>query len=358
MKKLKSKKAAVDVSFNWIFVLIAGVAILIFFIALVNNQKDKAEINSAITIKTELNSIFTGASLSKDRQLDIDMPNINLKLTCDFATCTTFGDSSNPSCYSQYEIGKTGVNQQLPSQIIFSSKSLLGRKLFAWTLPWNAPFYVTNFLYLTSTTSKYIFIDEGNALEFFNEFSEKTNKKLIPLNNLENENDEGNKIFKFIFFETDPLGITISQEIISAANSQDISAIKVNTALKQISFYYFEDEQFILSGTARYISTTEIYGAIFSDSFDFYKCNMQKAINRLHAVSSVLQQRANLLFEDNQTRTDCLILYDASENGLNTIKETSKLIFSNQNINTLNNAINLLQNADYSAKEKSCPSIY
>ena len=360
MKKTmkKQKKAAIDVSFNWIFVLIAGAAILIFFIALVNNQKDKAEINSAITIKTELTSIFVGASSSKDRQLEIDIPNINLKLTCDFATCETFGDSANPSCYSQYEIGKTGVNQQTPSQIMFSPNLLLGRKLFAWTLPWNVPFYVTNFLYLAGTNSKYIFVDEGNALEFFNEFPEKTNKKLISISNLETESDEGNEIFKFIFFETEPSEIIISQDILNAAKSQDISAIKINPSTKQITFYYLEDETFILSTTTRYISNAEVYAAIFSQSFDFYQCNMQKAFNRLHAVSSVLERRSQLLFEDNQTRTSCLILYDTSVNGLSDIKETSKFIVSNQNINTLNNAIHILQTADHSAKEKSCPSIY
>ncbi len=355
--KTKQKKGALDISFNWILILVVGTAITIFFIAIVSNQKEKSEINSALTVRSELNSIFSGASLSKDKQLEVDMPDINLKMVCEFATCEDFTFSNNPSCYSNYEIGDTGINQQTPSQIIFSPNSLSGRKLFTWTLPWNIPFYVTNFLYITGTNIKYIFIDEENTLSFFNEFPEKANKKLISPNQLSNEPPEGNEIFKIIFFNSPMQNIEISEEIISSAKPEDISAININTASKQIDFYYFEQGSFILSDSIRYLTDSEIYAAIFSDSIDFYKCNMQKAFNRLYAVSSVLQQRAQSLFENALIDSSCIILYNTEENGLNAMKENSNL-FSNENINSLSIPISKLIAVGQSAKEKSCPLVY
>ena len=84
---------------------------------------------------------------------------------------------------------------------------------------------------------------------------------------------------------------------------------------------------------------------------------MQKAFNRLYAVSSVLQQRAQSLFENALIDSSCIILYNTEENGLNAMKENSNL-FSNENINSLSIPISKLIAVGQSAKEKSCPLVY
>ena len=123
---MNQKKGAIEVSFNWLFVLIAGAIILLFFISLVNTQREKSETNIALTIKTELKSILIGASLSESRQLAIDLPKVDLRFICEFDECDNFDISDSPSCYSQYEIGATGINEQTPSQIIFAPSQVLG----------------------------------------------------------------------------------------------------------------------------------------------------------------------------------------------------------------------------------------
>jgi hypothetical protein len=350
------KRGAIDVSFNWIFVLIAGAAILIFFILLINSQKNKAESDMAVKIRTELSSVFSAASLSEDRNLELDLPRTTLYFTCDFATCTDFSTSNNPNCYSQYEIGETGINEQTPSEILFAPFEVEGQKLFTWTLPWNAPFFITNFLYLTGTNTKYVFIDNNKEiLSLYNKFPEKLNKQLISLDSLPNLQPEGNKNFKFIFTNTNPEEIEIPEQIISSTEPSKINAINIKTNLEQIDFYYFDEQNFDLSGTVNYLSEAEIYGAIFSGNIDFYKCNMQKAYNRYHIISEVIEKRASYLY--NQSDISCKSFYSPSINGLSLIKD-STLSFNNQNTNSLASAISTLRYANQATQENSCPLIY
>jgi len=353
-----NKRGAIDISFNWIFVLIAGAAILTFFIAVIATQKDKAETEMAITIKTELQSIFSGASLSQNRELDIDIPSSNLEFTCDFATCTDFSTSTNPSCYSEFVIGKTGINTQLPAEIIFSPNHISGKKILTWTKPWHIPFFVTNFLFISGADSHYLFIDSGHdsTLTFFNEFPEKMNKDMISLESLETYNPKGSSTIKFIFVNFNPEEIIMPEQILSATNPEKINAINILPETKQINFYYLSENSFTLSDTITFMTESEIYAAMFSDEVDSYKCNMQKAVNRFHISSEVLNARAGQLYAY-PSLTNCQIFYADYANGLRTIIENT-FVYSNQAINNLAVAVPTLESANLAAQERSCPLIY
>ena len=355
---MNQKKGAIEVSFNWIFIMIAGAAILLFFISLVQTQREKSEINIALTVKTELKSILTGATLSEARQLDIDLPKIHLKFICEYYDCDTFDTSDNPSCYSQYEIGETGINEQTPSQILFAPSEITGKKILAWTLAWNVPFYVTNLLYVTGTNVKYIFVNDGdNSIRVYNEFPEKTNKFLLSADDIQYEDSEGNNNFKFIFTNIEPGSVIISEEILDATKPENINAIKINSNLKQINFYKIENGFFVFEDAISYLTDAEIYAAIFSDNIDFYSCNMQKSFNRLYLITKVLVGRSNKLYNDPETPARCKGLYDTLTNGLANIEMDSK-IFSDMSIRNINTAMNYLQNANLGTQETSCALIY
>jgi hypothetical protein len=356
---MKQKKGAIEISFNWIFVMIAGAVILLFFISLVNTQREKSEINIALTIKTELKSILTGASLSEARQLSIDLPKVNIKFICEFDDCDNFDTSDNPGCYSQYEIGGTGVNEQTPSQILFAPSQILGKRILTWTLPWNVPFYVTNLLYITGTNVKYIFVNDGDeSINLYNNFLKDANKVLLSPAELEYEDSEGNENFKFIFTNIDPSTVTISDEILDATFSKNINAIKVNTVSKTIDFYNITNGFFILKGSTKYLTSAEIWATIFSDDLDFYSCNMQKAFNRYHLIAKVFEGRSRKLQQDINTPARCESLYNPTGvNGLESIVMNSK-IFADISIVNLNSLIDHLHKANQQTKESSCALIY
>ena len=68
------RNAAIESQFNWIFVLVVGAVILIFFITFINNQRKNSEILTASDLLTHFDSIARGATVSIGTIYDIDIP--------------------------------------------------------------------------------------------------------------------------------------------------------------------------------------------------------------------------------------------------------------------------------------------
>ena len=60
---VNEKKAQIQVTFNWVYILIAGAVILLFFIGIVVKQKAVSEENLATDVVRVMESIFTGAGV-------------------------------------------------------------------------------------------------------------------------------------------------------------------------------------------------------------------------------------------------------------------------------------------------------
>ncbi len=78
-----SKKASVEIQFNWIFILIAGGLILIFFFSIVMKQSEVSKSKIAASISVDMGSIFKGAQVGTDTEHLVDMPPVNLEFVCE-----------------------------------------------------------------------------------------------------------------------------------------------------------------------------------------------------------------------------------------------------------------------------------
>src|SRR3989338_3659037 len=67
------KQAQIEVTFNWIYILIAGTVILLFFIGIAMKQKLSSEQQLSGDIVRTLQSIFTAASVSEKTKNTIDI---------------------------------------------------------------------------------------------------------------------------------------------------------------------------------------------------------------------------------------------------------------------------------------------
>ena len=137
------KKAMIEVHFNWIFILIAGAVIFVFFINIVNKQREFSDIRTSGTIATNLESILTGAQISTDTVNIIDLPKVNIGFECE-----------------RYFIGPTP--KQTKSNVIFAPNLLKGTQMISWALDWNMPYRITNFLYLTDPELRYIIVNKAD----------------------------------------------------------------------------------------------------------------------------------------------------------------------------------------------------
>ena len=142
------KRGAIEVQFNWVFVLIVGAMILLFFTTAIMRQKDISEAKIAATILTDLETITTGAKVSRSTFQIINVPDTKIKFSCDDCLCKfSIGDNSKP----------------FRDKVIFAPEYIKGRQVLAWTQEFSMPFRVSNLLYLTSPQLRYIIRASGSS---------------------------------------------------------------------------------------------------------------------------------------------------------------------------------------------------
>ena len=140
------KKAIMETQFAWIFILIVGAVILIFFVGVSKTQRESAEVKSSGVFSKEFDAILAGVGVSVGTSHKIFLPEIDILMDCD-----------------TYTVGFTSNN--LENRILFAPEQIKGDALVAWTVSWNAPFKVTNLVLLTGSDLRYFIVDDGLIAE-------------------------------------------------------------------------------------------------------------------------------------------------------------------------------------------------
>ena len=322
---MESKKGVIGIQFNWVFILIAGVLILLFFGSLVLKGKEASDTSIAETILTNMQTIMTGAEVSVRTINPIKIPDKEIEVSCDFIYV---GDIRR-------EITK--------NKIIFAPEVIKGRLLLAWALDWNAPYHVTNFLYLTTPDIKYVFIEPLNdeAEELFNLLPDEINKKKEDLPNIK---DTGNN-FKIVFFDDSSPDVPSDLKSVS---DKRVTAINIKSDINKIEFYKKKSDIFKIDGEAEYLGNPMILGAMFSGNSEDYECNVKKAFNKLRIVSMVYEERTNTLREL-YSGTGCTSYYSTTPFSINYPIDSIAEIKSN---------IHSIETSNQYLQSSSCPTIY
>jgi len=354
------KKAQLSTQFAWIFILLAGAIILIFFLSLVYKERAISETKLSVSVLTQLETIFAGAELSTGSTgsgagtvLIIDTPRLELSFTCD------------ETDYSSYTLEGTNFDKETPFQVIFAPNILKGKQFLSWTLEWSAPFKVTNFLSLTDPNIKYVFVDPStpSALEILETFPpEMTSETINSLSNF--QKSKGYHKIRFIFFNQ----FDNTQELPKISKEIDVSAIRIQGTEDGGTIYFYERETnlgksyLIEKGFVPYIDPPSLYGAFFTQDITSYKCTMKKAIKRLNLVSQVYQQRQEDLKNYTQTHStlcDYRLYHTDPADPLPSIVTHSKsCIDLNTCINYIKTDITGIINKQDIVIRGSCPHIY
>ncbi len=288
------KRAVIELHFNWIFVLIAGAIIFIFFINIINKQRELSEARASGTIITNLESILTGAQISTDTVNIIDMPKVDVGFEC-----------------NRYFIGQ--VPKQTKGNIIFSPDLLKGKKMITWALDWNMPYRITNFLYITDPQLRYIIVDDSDVgSKIFNVLPEEINKELIkPSSEVV---DKNNYKVKFIFFDSvDEDVLTkfrkMKDEDVTAIVLKGFSGMGVIPSTGAIEFFQKDGDKWISEGETYYLKEESLFGAIFAADKEMYDCVMRKAFKKLNLVTKVYLERSGKLKEHYGSLDSCYSPY-------------------------------------------------
>ncbi|MFX0139406.1 MAG: hypothetical protein ACFFDN_37545 [Candidatus Hodarchaeota archaeon] len=145
------KKAQVQVTFNWIYILIAGVVILLFFAGIVIKQKASAEKGLQQDVVKSLESILVGAGVSEKTKNFVETSGLSdyvLEFKCDQDGSSTFGIED-------------GSQVETKLKPFFAPAEIKTNQLILWSLPYNLPYKVMDLLIVSSTNTKYFVLGDG-----------------------------------------------------------------------------------------------------------------------------------------------------------------------------------------------------
>ncbi|HLC61481.1 MAG TPA: hypothetical protein VJI52_00505 [Candidatus Nanoarchaeia archaeon] len=342
---MKHKKAF-EIQFNWIFVLVAGAAILTIFALVIFKQKSLSESSTSSIALRSMESVVAGASATTDTSSPITVPDLGIEVDCG-------------------KISVVKTSKQYPRMVLFSPSLMKGNKLIWQAMSFSAPYKSSNLLFMTSQQVKYILIGNSDLIK-------SINKSLPPEINKENfssydpakiKNSNNYKV-RFVFDNADisPLGLPPS---LLKMPDGDVTALKITGNLDKGSVDFYEDRagSFVSKGTSHYIGKAALIGAIYADTAEHYECNIRNVFARHGIVSDVHAGRTTALYNDPSMSPECRRAYSDSLSFISSIESVSKNIagastLSQSDIDVIIGASESLSNQNKEAQKFSCPMIY
>ena len=334
-------KRAFEVQFNWMFVLIVGASILMFFAAIAIKQKDISKASIDITILKSIQSIVSSASISTGTTQIKDIPSSSIGIDCN-------------------EISVGGSSKQYESLILFAPSLIKGEKIITKASVFSAPYKVANFLYMTSPQVRYVIISNGKEDTLARQVNRSLPSELdkefydnVPI--LKNNN---NYKVRFVFFRD------VDDSVLAPFKDMfeyDVTALKISGGSENsaLEFYEKKDNIWESKGTSVYIGLNSLVGAVYADKLEVYECNIQNSFETLSLITDVYIARTTSLSDNSRKygQIECSRVYEDAKGYLDTIKSSSSN-FDQSSVKTINDAAASLSNKNQEAQYNSCSLVY
>jgi len=354
------KKAMIEVQFNWVFILIVGIGIMLFFVGATFWYKSNEEKKIASDVMVKLQTAMTGAGVSSRTASEINIPRAQLEFLCDANECSQSG------CASSFTFENTGVSKDTSMDIIFTQKFIKSNFLHTWTQEWKTPYKTTNFLYFSSPEIKYYLVyKEGDASEThakavaanlkknsFLEYSliKETQIASVPYNN--------EYLMRFIIF-SGLTSVSVSQSV-QEGEHWDAIFISGDSNYGTVTWGKSSGQNMVPDSTSKfpYLGMPSLIGAIYSEEFSMYVCNMKKAILRLKTVNNVYLERTKGLYSNFVGDGKCEYYYDSDTQNMFVAIDSAVSNINAPSFSAVSTKMNDLEQINSMTIRKSCPRLY
>ena len=251
----KTKKGALEISFGWLFALIAG-AVIIFFaiyfsVRLISTEKETISAETGKEIGILLNPLETSFESAQTTSINIPaetrIHNICDDFTGNFGRQIIQLDQKNFGKWT-----KTDIDVFFSNKYIFSDEEIEGKKFYIFSKPFEFPFKIADLFYMTSSLDRYCFIDAPDEIS----------EEIIDLNqsNLAIENCSSEDI-----------------EVCFGSSNCDIN-VNYNSGIVEK-----DGKDMYFTGTGEDAKAL-MYAAIFSNK-EVYECQLKRLMMRLKEIS-------------------------------------------------------------------------
>ncbi len=251
-------KKGIGITFNWVFAVIAGGIIFMFFVGFAAENMDLFGKLTAMRVSEELNSAFSGlkttlvsTSISFDRD-------INLEFKCD-------GERE------KLIVGwRSGRN--LYDNLVFSPEEMEGSEFLLMTKSWKVPYRVDNFIFISDDRDYCL---ENPPVDFGNDLPDDFKDLLLDIDTVPSCNGE-----KIIF-----------ENGVAPNFCKDDSDIKVyySTLVNSGERYGGICPKNSIDTPLAFFGDAMIYAAIFGDQFE---CLYPLIEEKLRIMSEVYKNKA------------------------------------------------------------------
>jgi hypothetical protein len=256
----ENKKGALEISFGWLFAIIAGAVIIFLAIyissRIINSSQETASAETGKEIEILLNPMETSFESSQMTSMTIPTETrIN-------NICEESGNFGRQGIrLDQKSFGKwveTSTNVFFTNKYIFSDGIIEGRKFYLFSKPFSLPFKVADLIYIIPSTKQYCF--EGAPSDIAEEIS-NLNKNVITISNCSEDSVK-------VCFNSAGCDISVN--------------INSGTVTKNRTKMYY-------SGIGE--DDSLMYAAIFSDKTT-YECQLSRLILRMKRINDLYREKA------------------------------------------------------------------
>jgi hypothetical protein len=285
----KKKSGQIQIAFNWIYILIAGGVILLFFVGIVVKQKAVSEEQLGSDIVNMIESIFVAASVSENTK--------NILPTHGLAKSTIYFECSD-------QVGRYGIQGKSASaedsiKPLFAPREIKTSQIITWSKPLTLPFKVVDLLFVTSSNTKYFVVGDGIEVTQFVKDTDGLN--IEQKNNLEDIDPGSNFQIRIVDLSGSYVRIGQQLNLARSFNKDKVTAISLKqvSGIKTVSYFKLDQDGRWqqLGESIPIISLDEelgsaTYAAVFSEDGDIYTCNMKKAFKKLKFLTNIYSGKA------------------------------------------------------------------
>ncbi|MBI2102855.1 hypothetical protein HYT55_03380 [Candidatus Woesearchaeota archaeon] len=295
MVKNAHKRGQLDLPFNWIYVLIAGAVILLFFVGIVVKQKESSGQQLGTEVNRLLESILGAAASAESTKVVVQTAGLANEII--YFQCTE----------GVTEYGIQGKGSPISDIVtpLFAPGKIQTKELFLWSLPYKLPYKITDFLYLTAPTIQYVVIgSDPRGQEFMKESKSSEDAafaiRVVSVDDLGSFSPTaGMEMIRIVDYTGSAVqaGSPVPSGL-QQKGDEEVSAVTFGTGI--VTFFVKRGTLWESEGsTALFSLGGELdavhYAAIFAQHKQMFDCGMQKALLRTGYVSKVYQEKGKAL---------------------------------------------------------------
>jgi hypothetical protein len=323
VKDKTCRKKAMEIQFNWIFIIIVGTIIILFFVNISGKYKHNSEMELASGIIDKLSTISSSGKESTNTNQEIKVSGLELTTECRFSGCNDIG------CSTEFDFGGMGVRAPpwMDIEPIFAPRVMTGDKLVMWSLDWSMPYRVCSILYLTTPGYQYVLVYDDNPATY--QFSKdllkelRKNKFIVVqsknLSSIGSVKAVGDVFTKYVFLFNPPAGssYTLSESVIQSKRWDVMYILPGMDPLKSGEIYYSKPSaEKKVPDTAHkgyYLGVPMLIGAIYTDDFDYYSCSVHKIMLKYRDLNAIYLAKTKAINDYYMAESDSCSFYSNSD---------------------------------------------